>query len=552
MRYLTQKGIIVSKIKNTRFQIRIPLILSIGLAAGIFIGATVAQKDTNQEDLFTSLYKFREVMTYIDKAYVDPVDSEELVETAITKMLEKLDPHTVYIPKKEAELSNQELQGEFDGIGIEFNIFRDTIYVVAPLSGGPSEKVGLLSGDKIITVDGENVAGIGITNRGVIDRLRGKKGTKVKVGIKRGNQKELLQFTIVRDKIPQYSVDTGYMIDDQTGYIKVSRFSATTYDEFQEKLAMLKGKGMKKLVLDLQSNPGGYMDRAVNIADELLGGNVMIVSQDGKETRYNAEYSAYRDGMFEEGPVIVLINEGSASGSEIVAGALQDNDRALIVGRRSFGKGLVQSPIKLNDGSELRLTISRYYTPSGRCIQKPYDNGVEDYYKDLANRNMHGEFFNKDSIEINDSLEYTTTHGRTVYGGGGIMPDIFVPLDTSYSSMYFIKLRDSNAIREYVLNYYEKHQDRLEAMDFSDFKEDFAITQKMMDKIIEIGEREGVEFDEEGYQRSEGLIKTLVKAQIARSVWENDGFYPIINEYNEILQKALTLFDRAETLAENY
>lgn len=542
----------MSKIKNTRFQIRIPLILSIGLAAGIFIGATVASKDSDPGDLYTSLFKFKEVMTYIDKAYVDPVDTEELVETAITKMLEKLDPHTVYIPKKEAELSNQELQGEFDGIGIEFNIFRDTIYVVAPLSGGPSEKVGLVSGDKIITVDGEDVAGIGITNRGVIDRLRGKKGTEVKVGIKRQGKKDLLTFTIVRDKIPQYSVDTGYMIDDETGYIKVSRFSATTYDEFHSKLADLKAKGMKKLVLDLQSNPGGYMDRAVNVADELLGGNVMIVSQDGKETRYNAEYRAYRDGIFEEGPVIVLINEGSASGSEIVAGALQDNDRALLVGRRSFGKGLVQSPIMLNDGSELRLTISRYYTPSGRCIQKPYDDGIEDYYKDMLHRNEHGEFFSKDSIDVNDSLKYSTTHGRTVYGGGGIMPDIFVPLDTTASSMYFIKLRDSNAIREFVLKYYDKHQSKLEAMKFDDYKDNFEITDKMIDAIVKIGEREGVEFDEKGYKRSEGLIKTLVKAQIARSVWDNDGFYPIINDYNEILQRALTLFDKAETLAENY
>jgi len=544
--------VVVSKIKNSKFQIRIPIILTIGLAAGILIGATMASSDQKDGSLISSLMKFREVMTYIDQAYVDEVDADNLVETAITKMLEKLDPHTIYIPAEDAKLSQEELKGEFEGIGIEFNILKDTIFVVAPLSGGPSEKVGLMTGDKIIKVNGENVAGIGITNRGVIDRLRGKKGTEVKVGVKRGNKDELIPFTIVRDKIPQHSVDASYMINDEIGYIKISRFAATTYDEFKEALEGLKEKGLEKLVLDLQDNPGGYMDRAINIADELLGGNVMIVSQDGREERFNAEYRAYRKGIFEKGPVIVLIDEGSASGSEIVAGALQDNDRALIVGRRSFGKGLVQQPIRLSDGSELRLTISRYYTPSGRSIQKPYDEGVKAYRQDHRARLEHGEYFHADSIEMEDSLKYYTKKGRTVYGGGGIMPDYFVPLDTSENTNYLGKLIYSNAMREFTLEYFDANKKELEKMSFEEFDEDFTVTDAMLDKLIKTGESVDVKFNKEEFEKSKDLIKLRIKAQVARSVWDSEGFYEVINQKNEILQYALNLFDEAKKLSQTY
>jgi carboxyl-terminal processing protease len=525
-----------------------PLILTLGLAAGIFIGATVVENEPGERSFLSGIMKFREVITYIDKAYVDEVNTDELVETAIVKMLEKLDPHTVYIPKKEAELSNVELKGEFEGIGIEFNILKDTIYVVAPISGGPSEKVGLMAGDKIVTVDGETVAGIGINNNMVFDLLRGPKGTKVTVGVKRRSSKDLLNFTIVRDKIPRTSVDAGYMIDQEIGYIKVSRFAATTYDEFMEQLTRLKNEGMKKLILDLQGNPGGYMDRAINIADEFLKDNVLIVSQSGKEKRYNAEYRAYRKGLFEDGVVIVLIDEGSASGSEIVAGALQDNDRALIVGRRSFGKGLVQSPITLSDGSELRLTISRYYTPTGRSIQKPYEEGLSEYQEDQRRRFEHGEFFHADSIKFNDSLVYKTKKGRPVYGGGGIMPDFFVPLDTSYSSSYYMKLFYSNALREYTLSYYEQNKKTLDKMQFADYRKNFVVNEKMLNDLIKLAESADVPFDSDGFERSKDLIKTIIKAQIARSVWKNEGYFPIINETNEILQQALKLFDEAEKL----
>jgi carboxyl-terminal processing protease len=539
----------VEKIKNSKFQIKLPIILTVGMAAGILIGATFAGPDSVSSDFMKSVMKFREVMSLIDRSYVDKIDSDEMVETAVNKMLEELDPHTIYVSAKDVELSNSDLKKEFEGVGIEFNIFRDTIVVLAPLSGGPSEKVGLMAGDKIVSVDGETVAGIGISNRGVIDRLRGKKDTEVDVEIKRQRSKELLEFTIVRDKIPQYSVDAGYMVDDEIGYIKVNRFSETTYDEFREKLQLLVDQGMKKLIVDLQSNPGGYMDRAVNMADEMIAENAMIVSQEGKEPRANAEYRAYRKGLFEQGPVIVLINEGSASGSEIVAGAIQDNDRGLIVGRRSFGKGLVQSLFRLSDGSELRLTISRYYTPSGRSIQKPYDRGLSAYQNEFHDRVEHGELFHADSIKFDDSLSYQTTKGRTVYGGGGIMPDYFIPLDTSEDSRYYFGLRNNNALREFSLNYYQKNQKQLEKMSFDDFRDNFEIDKKMVSDLVALGEKFGMPYDQEGFEKSEKVIKAIVKASIARNVWGRESYYPIINEINEIYLEALKLFDEAEELA---
>jgi len=523
--------------------------LAAGVAAGILIGATFAGSDNPNSNFMKGVMKFREVMSLIDKSYVDSVNTDELVESAVTKMLENLDPHTIYVSAKDVELVNSDLKKDFEGVGIEFSIMRDTIVVMTPLSDGPSEKAGLMSGDKIITVEGETVAGVGISNRGVIDRLRGKKGTEVKVGIKRQRNSQLLDFIIIRDKIPQFSVDAGYMVTDEIGYIKVNRFAESTFDEFREKLKLLKDQGMKKLILDLQSNPGGYMDRAVNMADELIPGNPMIVSQVGKEPRANAEYRAYRDGLFEDGPLIVLINEGSASGSEIVAGAIQDNDRGLIVGRRSFGKGLVQSMFRLSDGSELRLTISRYYTPSGRAIQRHYEKGFSEYENDFHSRVEKGELFHSDSIHFNDSLKFQTSKGRIVYAGGGIMPDHFIPLDTTEDSNYYIQLLNTNILREYALEYYQKNQKKLEKMDFEQYRKDFQVDEKMIDDITGMAIKAGVPFDEVGYKKSEKVIKAIVKATIARSVWGRESFYPIINEVNEIFQESLKLFGEAEALA---
>jgi len=534
---------------NSKFSVTAPILLAVGLAAGVLLGATMINQGTTDQGIFSSVIKFREVMSNIEKSYVDEVNSDKLVNDAITKMLEDLDPHSIYIPKRDVELTNADLRGEFEGIGIEFNIIRDTIIVVAPISGGPSEEVGIKSGDRIVEVDGENVAGVGITIRDVIDKLRGPKGSEVMVGILRRKNNQVEQFKIVRDKIPQYSVDVGYMIDDHTGYIKISRFSSTTYDEFRNELEELKEQGLEKLILDLQDNPGGYMDRAVNVADEFISGDKLIVSQDGRVKRYNAEYRAYKKGLFEEGPLIVLINEGSASGSEIVAGALQDHDRALIVGRRSFGKGLVQMPIPLSDGSELRLTISRYYTPSGRSIQKPYNGDMNDYHADRMMRYEHGEFFSEDSIAVNDSLIYKTSKGRIVYGGGGIMPDYFVPLDTTYNSPYLTDLIYNNVIREYTLNYFNEHRDVLENMSLDDFSANFEVTESMLQDLVNLASQFDIPFNQDQYNKSRPMIRNRVKAYIARSAWNNKGWYKVANEMNEIFEEAIHLFDKAEHLA---
>ncbi len=540
----------MSRNKNSDFQIRLPIFITLAVAAGILIGATMAGGDNPTNNLISSYLKFKDVLTYVQRDYVDKVDTDELVEIAITKMLEELDPHSVYIPSEELQMAKADLEGEFEGIGIEFNIFKDTIYVVSPLGGGPSEAVGLMSGDKIVKVDGENVAGIGIDNMDVMELLRGPEGSTVEVSVKRRSADKLLNFTITRDKIPQESVEASYMIDNEIGYIKISRFAATTYDEFKESLSELKSEGMTKLVLDLRGNPGGYLDRAVNIADEMLSDNKLIVYTEGKQPRYNTEARAYKDGLFEENPIIVLIDEGSASASEIVAGALQDNDRGLIVGRRSFGKGLVQMPVPLDDGSELRLTISRYYTPSGRSIQKPYESGNEKYSQDLYNRFQHGEMFTKDSIHFEDSLKYETTKGRTVYGGGGIMPDYFIPLDTSRNvGDFFSELITTNVFREYTLLYYETNKKELEKMSFEKYYKDFQVDKDMLGKLVQMAKDADIEYDETEFEDSKPILKSRIKAWVGRSVWGNDAFYQIIYQDNEIFQRALDLFDEAEELA---
>lgn len=536
-------------INNSNFQVRTPLLVAAGLAAGILIGVSMYEFRAGKNEVTNSIAKFGEVMSLIDHSYVDTINSDNLVEVAIENMLEKLDPHTVYIPRQDVELSSADLKGEFEGIGIEFNIIRDTIMVITALPGGPSANVGLESGDKIIKVDDETVAGIGITIRGVIDRLRGPKGSKVVVGIHRKNQPELLEFKITRDKIPQYSVDASYMIDEETGYIKISRFSITTHEEFRQKLKFLLGEGMKRLILDLQGNPGGLLDRAVDIADEMIGDDAMIVSQKGKSEKNTAEYRAIRQGLLESEPVIVLIDENSASGSEIVAGALQDDDRGLVVGRRSFGKGLVQVPMNLKDGSELRLTIARFFTPSGRCIQKPYNGNMNDYAHEYARRFKDGELFSADSVRFNDSLIYHTISGRRVYGGGGIMPDIFVPLDTSYNTNYFAQLIYRNIIREYTLEYFDRHKTELSKWTLEEFHRKYTVSDQMLGEIIAKADRENVAFNGQEFNTSKSEIKNRVKSMIARSVWDNDGYYMIANDHNEIYQEALRHFDKATKLA---
>lgn len=538
----------MSEIKNTKQQIRLPLILALAISAGIWIGATFAEPKSERNDLKAAIYKLQEIITYINRDYVDSVNTNELVEYGIQRMLEKLDPHSSYIPAKDASLAKSQLDGEFDGIGVEFGILRDTIYVVAPLTGGPSEKLGIQSGDQIITVDGETVAGTGITNRDVFDLLRGPRGSKVNIEVKRKNQKELISYDITRDKIPQYSINASYMVNPEVGYVKITRFAATTHEEFKKAVKDLKEQGMSKLIIDLQGNPGGYMGAAINISDEILGENAVIVSQKGKVNRYNQKAFAVKPGLFEDGSVIVLINEGSASASEIVAGAIQDNDRGLIVGRRSFGKGLVQMPIDLSDGAELRLTIARYYTPSGRSIQKPYGED-QDYSSDWTHRLEHGEFFSADSVKFDDSLRYETISGRAVFGGGGIMPDFFVPLDTTMGSTYVNRLFNSDSAREFILDYLDNNKKRFEGMDFEQYYKNYEVTEEMLNGLVKLGEKNNVKFDEKDFNKSKDYLKILLKAHMGRNIYDDNAFYKVINDINEIYQQALNLFEEAEKLA---
>lgn len=532
--------------KNSSNQISLPLVLCIGLAAGVLIGASLNSKSTSGE-VNQDIQKLREVLTLVKKEYVDDTKTDGLVEDAIIHLLGKLDPHSAYISSRDRISANEDLKGNFEGIGIEFNIFHDTLVVVTALSGGPSEAVGLRSGDKIIKVNDSTIAGVKLTNRDVQRHLKGPKGTEVKIEVLRRSKKTPIVFTIVRDKIPQFSVDASYMIDQEIGYIKVNRFSQTTHEEVKSAMTKLRKEGMKKLVLDLQGNPGGYMDQAISVADEFLPAGEKIVFTNGQEKKYNENAIATSEGDFEKGDLIVLVNEGSASASEIVSGALQDNDRALVVGRRSFGKGLVQRPFDLNDGSEVRLTISRYYTPSGRSIQKPYENN-DDYDKDIIKRYKHGEFFTADSVKFNDSLKYKTLNGRTVYGGGGITPDYFVPLDTTLTSQYFNELSYANVLREYAFNYGEQYRNLLQQKGFRDYRQNFIVDDNMLAQVVELGKKSNVPPDLKDLSKNKKLFQVYLKSEIARRVWDNSHFYPIFNETNEVLQQAIKLFDRIPDL----
>ena len=536
----------MSDYKNSSYHIKLPILLTIAVIVGILIGSEFAEPKTDKKYL-SSILKFRELLEYIENDYVDSVDTETLIEESIENMLDKLDPHTIYIPPKDRERAASQLRATYDGIGVEFNLLRDTLYVVSPLPGGPSEQAGIVSGDKIVSVDGENIAGIGMNNTKVFDMLRGPIGSKVEVGVVRRNESELLAFELKRGAIPQYSIDASYMIDGEMGYIKVNRFAETTYDEFKKALTELKSQGMTKLILDLQNNTGGYMSAAIGMSNEFLPAGETIVSQKGQSDKYDSKARATNDGIFKEGALVVLVNEGSASASEIVAGALQDNDRALIVGRRSFGKGLVQLPFNLRDGSELRMTIARYYTPSGRSIQKPYDDGEKDYNSDYYNRYTSGELFVKDSVQFDEKLSYKTTNGRTVYGGGGIMPDYFVALDTADISAYVNRLSASNTIREYTLDYRDNHPE-LKKMSFEDYQAHFEVNSEMLKELVLLGNKNNVRYSKRQFDKSRNLLSYLVKARIARDLYDDDAFYKIYNETNEIYRQAIALFRNPDLL----
>lgn len=487
--------------------------------------------------------KFNTLLYYIERMYVDSVNSQELVEKAIVHMLEELDPHSVYISKEELAAANEPLQGNFEGIGIQFNILKDTIFVVATIAGGPSEKLGIMAGDKIITVDGKNVAGININNQDVMGMLKGPKGTTVKVELKRAGVKKLLDFDIVRDKIPIYSVDASYMIDDQIGYVKVNRFAKTTMVELREALVKLKSEGMTSLVLDLQGNGGGLLNTAIEMADEFLTDNRLLVYTEGRSFPKDETFS-HRQGLFEKGRLVVLIDEGSASASEIVSGAIQDWDRGLIVGRRSFGKGLVQRPVELPDGSAVRLTVQKYYTPSGRCIQKPYDEGIEAYQKEKFERFETGELLSLDKLDFPDSLKYTTNiQKRTVYGGGGILPDIFVPIDTTYSSEYFNDMLRKGAMNQYALTWVDQNREMLSAKYKSseEFVKTFEVSRDITDGLVKYVDKEGVPFVKEDWDRSFEAIKIRMKALIGRNLYDYNVFYEVINHLSPAYVKAISV-----------
>ena len=489
----------------------------------------------------TTTEKFNTLLYYIERMYVDSVESEQLVETAIRNMLEELDPHSVYISKEELQEANEPLNGSFEGIGIQFNILKDTIFVVSPIAGGPSEKLGIQAGDKIVEVDGEIVAGIGITNNDVRKYLKGPKGTKVTVGIQRQGAQDLLDFAITRDKIPIYSVDAKYMIDDGIGYIKVNRFAKTTMKELRDAITYLEDEGMKQLVLDLQGNGGGLLSTAIDMADEFLSDDKLIVYTEGRSFPREDTHGS-RKGLFEKGNLVVLVDEGSASASEIVSGAIQDWDRGLIVGRRSFGKGLVQRPVPLPDGSAVRLTVQKYYTPAGRCIQKPYEEGVEAYRMEKYDRYFTGELLSADSIQFPDSLKYSTlVKERTVYGGGGIMPDVFVSVDTTYNSKFFSDLLRNGVTNEFTLTYVDENRDELSKKypTMDDFVKNYSISETMMNDILKFAEDKEIEFNQEEYDRSKFAIETRLKALVGRNLFDYSCFYKVINVLNPIYNEAL-------------
>ena len=540
----------MTDIKNSKYQARLPLLLGIALSVGILIGAANFDSTKPGADATEGISKFREVILNIDRNYVDDVDMNEMIDGAIVNMLKELDPHTSYMTADEHQRYAEQLQGSYDGIGVQYNVIMDTIMVVKPIPGGPSAKAGVEIGDRIVKVEEEDVAGIGIDNKGVTSRLLGESGSEVNITVIRPGADEPLTFLLKRASIAQSTIDAQYMLDEKTGYIKLSRFGAHSYNEFKEALKDLKEQGMEQLVFDLQGNGGGYMVAAQKIADELISGNPMIVSQKGQEESFNDTYMASHDGIFEDKPTIILIDETSASASEIVAGALQDNDRALIVGRRSYGKGLVQIAIELSDGSELRLTTARYYTPSGRSIQKYYENGDGTAYKhEIMDRYRKGEFFSEDSIQFNDSLKYSTSAGRTVYGGGGIMPDYFVPYDTTMTSDYYSALISNNVIRFSAINYFLKHKETLTSMSFNQFLNEFTFTDYMFNKIQTNGEALNVEIDIEGSVVSRPLIDAYFKAELARSIFNDEAFFPVMNKVsNETLLAAEPLFPEAKLL----
>lgn len=497
------------------------------------------------QGLTQETFKIGKTLALLEAIYVDSVDISALTEQMIISTLRNLDPHSVYISARDVQEENEPLQGTFEGIGIQFNLLNDTILIISPTPAGPSEKVGIQAGDRIISIDGEKVTGVGISTTGVQKRLRGAKGTKVDVVIFRKGQKELLDFTITRDKIPVNSLDAAYMVSENVGYIKLSRFSEQTAMEFAGAVEKLRGTGLEHLVIDLRGNAGGYMVPAVQIADELLSGEELIVYLEGLHTS-RQEYKSAPSGALTRSRVAVLIDEGSASASEILAGAVQDWDRGVVIGRRSFGKGLVQNGFGLPDGSEIRLTIARYYTPSGRSIQTPYNEGFDKYFQTYYKRYFNGELIHPDSLNLPDSLKaFTVKNKRLVYGGGGITPDIFIPIDTAYYSDYYRDLIRSSTLTNYMLAYTDLNRKQLTRRykSFADFSRGFEIDGAAIEELKATGEKNGVSFDQAQYDVSAPEIKRIMKALVARDLWDMNEYFMVINEDDFAILRALEVLN---------
>ncbi len=484
----------------------------------------------------------------INNLYVDSVDEQKLVEDAIRGMLDKLDPHSSYSTPKEVKELNEPLNGTFEGIGVQFNMMQDTLMVIQPVTNGPSEKVGIIAGDRIVSVNDTAIAGVNMSKEEIMKRLRGPKGTKVNLGVIRSGIKDRLNFTVVRDKIPVKSVDATYMIRPGIGFIRIGNFGSQTYDEFKESLEKLQAQGMQDLILDLQENGGGYLKAAVDIADEFLQQGDMIVYTDGRTVPRN-EYKAHGGGRFTTGKVVVLVDGYTASAAEIVTGAIQDQDRGLVVGRRTFGKGLVQRPIDMPDGSMIRLTVAHYYTPSGRCIQKPYTKGGgKDYAMDMLNRLKSGELTNVDSIHFADSLKYETLREhRTVYGGGGIMPDYYVPLDTTVYTRFHRELAAKSIVIQSNLRYVDNHRKELKKrwQSFDDYKQHYEVPQSLVDEVIAEGKKQKIEpRDEAELTKTLSYLRLQLKALIARDLWDMSEYFSVFNERSEIVKKALEVIQQ--------
>lgn len=535
---------------NKKTSIIIPLIIAISVASGIVIGNLLKQ---NSQPVFSIGHanpnKLTSILRLIETGYVDSVNTAEIIEKTIPELLKNLDPHTAYIPARNMQEVQEEMRGNFSGIGVQFSIQEDTVRVIEVVSGGPSSKVGILPGDRIVTVDDSLIAGVDVQNETVLNLLRGEKNTTVRVGVVRKGYDEKLEFEITRDDIPLISVDVSYMIDDETGFIKVNRFAESTYDEFMQGMQNLNQSGMEKLIVDLRQNPGGSLSSVLQIVDEFLEKGEAILYTEGLN-QPRKTYNASGRNTWKDVKLYVLIDEFSASASEIFAGAMQDNDRGLVIGRRSFGKGLVQEQIPLMDGSALRLTVARFYTPSGRCIQKSYENGNEEYFNDLYSRFSHMEQLSADSIQFNDSLKYQTKSGRIVYGGGGIMPDIFVPADTSGNSPYFDKIYRKGLIYTFAYNYADNNRETLTQFQTAEEFDAYLNKQNLLDEFVEYAREKGVPRDAKGLNQSGKIIHTQLKAYIARNIIGEEGFYPIIRQIDNTLQKAIEI-SKQNLLVEN-